>query len=80
LSRLLPRFASFDSTEDFLPFLVRLLAQIIVDSMHERKVEMARRVRGFIGLPGGYGTFEEVRINLTWRPPFPKTQSYRSWK
>ena len=29
--------------------------------MHERKVEMARRVCGFIGLPGGYGTFEEVR-------------------
>ena len=45
----------------FLFFLVRLLAQIIVDSMHERKVEMARRVGGFIGLPGGYGTFEEVR-------------------
>jgi predicted Rossmann-fold nucleotide-binding protein len=29
--------------------------------MHERKVEMARRVQGFIGLPGGFGTFEEVR-------------------
>lgn len=28
--------------------------------MHERKVEMARRATGFIGLPGGYGTFEEV--------------------
>lgn len=28
--------------------------------MHERKVEMARRASGFIGLPGGYGTFEEV--------------------
>jgi predicted Rossmann-fold nucleotide-binding protein len=28
--------------------------------MHERKVEMARRASGFIGLPGGFGTFEEV--------------------
>ena len=29
--------------------------------MHERKVEMARRAGGFIALPGGFGTFEEVR-------------------
>lgn len=35
--------------------------QILVDSMHERKIEMAKRVNGFIGLPGGFGTFEEVR-------------------
>jgi predicted Rossmann-fold nucleotide-binding protein len=28
--------------------------------MHERKVEMAKRVGAFVGLPGGYGTFEEV--------------------
>jgi predicted Rossmann-fold nucleotide-binding protein len=28
--------------------------------MHERKIEMATRVGGFIGLPGGFGTFEEV--------------------
>ena len=28
--------------------------------MHERKIEMATRVNGFIGLPGGFGTFEEV--------------------
>ena len=31
--------------------------------MHERKVEMADRAGGFIALPGGYGTFEEVRQN-----------------
>jgi hypothetical protein len=30
--------------------------------MHERKVEMAKRVNGFIGLPGGFGTFEEVNL------------------
>ena len=35
--------------------------QVIVNSMHERKVEMAQRVQGFVGLPGGFGTFEEVR-------------------
>lgn len=34
--------------------------------MHERKVEMARRSCGFIGLPGGYGTFEEVFEVTTW--------------
>jgi predicted Rossmann-fold nucleotide-binding protein len=33
--------------------------------MHERKVEMASRVRGFIGLPGGFGTFEEVRQQVS---------------
>jgi hypothetical protein len=32
--------------------------------MHERKVEMAKRVEGFIGLPGGFGTFEEVCYEL----------------
>lgn len=40
--------------------------QVVVDSMHERKVEMARRSCGFIGLPGGYGTFEEVFEVTTW--------------
>jgi len=39
---------------------------VVVDSMHERKVEMARRSCGFIGLPGGYGTFEEVFEVTTW--------------
>jgi len=29
--------------------------------MHERKVEMAKRVGAFVGLPGGFGTFDEVR-------------------
>ncbi|KAJ3552945.1 hypothetical protein NP233_g12759 [Leucocoprinus birnbaumii] len=39
---------------------------IVVQSMHERKVEMAKRVDGFIGLPGGFGTFEEVLEVTTW--------------
>jgi len=32
--------------------------------MHERKIVMASRVNGFIGLPGGFGTFEEVREHI----------------
>ncbi|KAF9525284.1 hypothetical protein CPB83DRAFT_897155 [Crepidotus variabilis] len=39
---------------------------IVVESMHERKVEMAKRADGFIGLPGGYGTFEEILEATTW--------------
>ena len=35
--------------------------------MHERKLEMAKRSGGFIALPGGYGTFEEVRHICTLR-------------
>ncbi|KAF9265763.1 hypothetical protein L218DRAFT_897572 [Marasmius fiardii PR-910] len=42
------------------------LETIIVPSMHQRKVEMAKRSCGFIGLPGGYGTFEEVCEAVTW--------------
>ncbi|KAH9032372.1 hypothetical protein EDB83DRAFT_2543688 [Lactarius deliciosus] len=42
------------------------LDDVVVDSMHERKVEMVRRVCGFIGLPGGYGTFEEIMEAITW--------------
>jgi len=39
---------------------------VVVQSMHDRKVEMARRADGFIGLPGGFGTFEEVLEVTTW--------------
>ncbi|KAI9454294.1 hypothetical protein BJY52DRAFT_1122850 [Lactarius psammicola] len=42
------------------------LSAIVVDSMHERKVEMVRRSCGFVGLPGGYGTFEEILEAITW--------------
>lgn len=38
----------------------------IVDSMHERKARMAELASGFIALPGGYGTFEELFEILTW--------------
>ncbi|KAJ7158349.1 hypothetical protein C8R43DRAFT_364531 [Mycena crocata] len=42
------------------------IEHIVVDSMHQRKVEMAKRVSGFFGLPGGFGTFEEVLEVTTW--------------
>lgn len=39
---------------------------ILVDSMHERKARMAELSDGFIALPGGWGTFEEIFEMLTW--------------
>ena len=38
----------------------------IVDSMHTRKARMAALADGFIALPGGIGTFEELCEILTW--------------
>jgi uncharacterized protein (TIGR00730 family) len=38
----------------------------IVDSMHERKAIMADISDGFIALPGGLGTLEEIFEVLTW--------------
>lgn len=38
---------------------------IIVDSMHERKAKMHELSDGFIALPGGFGTLEEVFEVLT---------------
>ncbi len=38
----------------------------IVDSMHERKALMAELSDGFIALPGGLGTLEELFEILTW--------------
>jgi uncharacterized protein (TIGR00730 family) len=39
---------------------------IIVDSMHERKQKMAELSHGFIALPGGIGTLEELFEIFTW--------------
>ena len=39
---------------------------IIVNSMHERKAMMADLSDGFIALPGGLGTIEELFEILTW--------------
>jgi len=38
----------------------------IVASMHERKSMMAALADGFIALPGGFGTLEELIEILTW--------------
>lgn len=37
-----------------------------VESMHERKALMADLSDGFIALPGGYGTFDELFEVTTW--------------
>lgn len=38
----------------------------VVSTMHERKSLMADFAKGFIALPGGYGTFDEMFEMLTW--------------
>jgi uncharacterized protein (TIGR00730 family) len=37
-----------------------------VTSMHERKMEMFHRADGFVALPGGLGTLEELTETATW--------------
>jgi len=39
---------------------------IEVGSMHERKARMAVEAEGFLALPGGLGTLEELAEILTW--------------
>ena len=38
----------------------------VVESMHERKALMAELSDGFVALPGGMGTVEELAETLTW--------------
>src|SRR5210317_138821 len=38
----------------------------VVASMHQRKTMMAALSDGFIALPGGYGTLEEIIEMVTW--------------
>jgi uncharacterized protein (TIGR00730 family) len=38
----------------------------VVESMHERKATMAELASGFVALPGGIGTLEEIFEVLTW--------------
>lgn len=38
----------------------------IVGSMHERKARLADLADGFIAMPGGFGTLDEVVEMLTW--------------
>lgn len=39
---------------------------IVVESMHQRKLKMSELSDGFIVLPGGYGTLEELFEIVTW--------------
>jgi len=39
---------------------------VLVETMHERKAMMSDLSDGFIGLPGGFGTMEELFEMLTW--------------
>ncbi|MBN1294725.1 MAG: TIGR00730 family Rossman fold protein, partial [Candidatus Latescibacteria bacterium] len=38
----------------------------VVKDMHERKMKMFELSDGFIALPGGFGTIEEIFEILTW--------------
>jgi uncharacterized protein (TIGR00730 family) len=38
----------------------------VVDSMHERKKAMADAARGFVALPGGVGTLDELFEIMAW--------------
>ncbi len=38
----------------------------VVDSMHERKHQMFEMSDGFVTIPGGLGTFDELTEMLTW--------------
>ena len=44
----------------------KLTELIIVKSMHERKLRMHELSEAVIGLPGGFGTMEELFEMLTW--------------
>lgn len=45
----------------------RALASLeVVDSMHARKARMVALSDGFIALPGGFGTLDELAEVLTW--------------
>lgn len=43
-----------------------LTEQHVVESMHDRKAMMAQVADGFVALPGGWGTIEELFEILTW--------------
>ncbi len=57
----LPRFMS----EKELAHL-RLTRLHLVETMHERKQLMAELSEGFVALPGGFGTLEEIFEAITW--------------
>jgi uncharacterized protein (TIGR00730 family) len=55
---------------EFLVRKERMLDQahelIVTRSMHDRKMAMFERATGFVALPGGIGTLEELAEIMTW--------------
>jgi uncharacterized protein (TIGR00730 family) len=45
----------------------RLTELHVTDSMHARKAKMASLADGFVALPGGFGTLDELAEIFTWR-------------
>ncbi|MBI5494954.1 MAG: TIGR00730 family Rossman fold protein [Deltaproteobacteria bacterium] len=39
----------------------------VVETMHERKALMSRQAHGYVVLPGGFGTWEEMLEVVTWK-------------
>jgi uncharacterized protein (TIGR00730 family) len=44
----------------------RLTELFVVKDMHERKAKMAELADGFVAIPGGIGTLEEIFESWTW--------------
>ncbi len=40
---------------------------LVVETMHLRKAAMSMRASGYVALPGGYGTWEELLEVATWK-------------
>lgn len=57
----LPRFLAEKELQH-----MSLTETFLVDTMHERKAMMSELADGFITLPGGFGTMEELFEMLTW--------------
>jgi uncharacterized protein (TIGR00730 family) len=58
---IIPRF--LEEREVMMPTLTET---VVTQDMHERKQAMFDRADGFVALPGGIGTLEEVVEVLTW--------------
>ena len=65
---IIPRFMDGPITKlNHQELVHRGLTQLyMVDSMHTRKQKMAELSEGFIALPGGFGTLDEMFEMLTW--------------
>ena len=61
---IIPRFlVAKESSQDSLKILTEV---ILTEDMHERKHQMFERSDGFVALPGGIGTLEEIIEIMTW--------------